>query len=65
MKDISDEEIEKSLYEFSVNVNKLTEDIDTMFESFLRDENALEQFSKLLGEIPNIQGQPNGDETVT
>jgi hypothetical protein len=65
VKEASEEEIEKSLEEFAINVNKMTEDINDMFESFLRDENALAEFSKLLGEIPSIQGQQNGDETVT
>lgn len=55
----------ESLKEFSDSVNKMTEDINVMFESFLRDESALEKFSKLLGEIPNNEGQQNGDETVT
>jgi uncharacterized protein YpuA (DUF1002 family) len=65
MKEASEEEIEKVLEEFANNVNKMTEDINDMFESFLRDENALAEFSKLLGEIPSIQRQQNGDETVT
>ena len=65
MHESSEEEIEKELLEFANNVNKMTEDINVMFESFLRDESALEEFSKLLGEIPSIQRQQNGDETVT
>jgi hypothetical protein len=63
--DTQEEAALRSLKEFSDSVNKLTEDIGVMFESFLRDESALEEFSKLLGEIPNNQGQQNGDETVT
>jgi hypothetical protein len=62
--DTSDDAL-NALKEFSVNVDKMTDDINVMFESFLRDENALAEFSKLLGEIPSIQGQQNGDETVT
>jgi hypothetical protein len=62
--DTSDDAL-NALKEFSDKVDKMTDDINVMFESFLRDENALAEFSKLLGEIPSIQGQQNGDETVT
>jgi hypothetical protein len=57
--DMTDEEFVKVIDQITADSQKRIENIINAYESFLRDESALKEFSVLLGEIPMISGDGN------
>jgi hypothetical protein len=57
--DMTDEEFDRLIEQINKDSQQRIENIVNAYESFLRDEVALKEFAKLLGEIPMINEAGN------